>query len=457
MNASKLLTSKLALPAIALIGLIIFAAAKKLAPGPQQTEQQEIPIAVALTPIEVKPQSPYVSGHGVVKASVELQQIAEVSARVEWLNPALIAGAMISEGESLIRLEATDYQLAQAQADAQLNMVKAQQQELLTSENSLKQSLILVKNKVQLAEQELKRKQNLAKKNSLSASQLDAERQKLIGLQQEQVSLQKQLNVLPSQENNLKAQLNSANAAIEQQQRNIDRTHIRMPFNGRIRSVSVEVDAFKNQGQVLFEAIGVEQVEIEAQFSLDKLRPFIELAFAKNEITTDISDQLEKIGLTANVRLPLAPDQVWQGKVIALRESLTSGSNTLGAVIHVDHPYKDIIPGKRPPLLAGLQVSAELMAQPHPLIALPLSALHSFDNQYHYLYLAFPQEKEKNKANITHRLQKMAVKPMLLAGNQVFFKPEQLQQAIQRSAQVITNDLTPAIEGMALTTGHGEQ
>ncbi|MEL7401778.1 MAG: hypothetical protein AAFN68_14575, partial [Pseudomonadota bacterium] len=275
-----------------------------------------------------------------------------------------------------------------------------------------------------------------------------------------------------------------------------------MPFNGRISNVEVELDSFKNQGQRLFEAIGVDQVEVEAQFSLDSLRPFIELAFQPNadfeknntntttttttttttntntntntqnthteanqttgrRLSPNIADKLIEHGLRAELTLALTPGQRWQGEVVSLRESLDPNSHTLGALIRIDAPYQDIVPGKRPPLLTGMQLQASLIGQPKTLISVPLSALHASqsDQANTQLYLAYPLAESVNTitGNISHRLKKLPLKPALLSRGEALFTPQQLASAIQQKAQLVLSDISPAIDNMALRATAGAQ
>lgn len=475
MSFAQRLADKKALPILVIAGVLALVIAKQSATPPQQKALQQDAVAVTLMPLTSEAIKPSVSGYGMVKAAVELNQTAEVAARVIRLNPLLVAGATIKQGAELIQLDDKDYRLALAQAKAQQKSVEAQRSELNSNKNSLLQRQTLVQEKIQLARQELKRKQDLAKVQSLSASQLDAEQQKLIGLQQEAASLQQQIEALPAQQQSLKAQLESAVATVDQQQRNIERTRILMPFDGRIRSVDVETGEYVKQGQALFQAIGIDQVEIEAQFSLDKLRPFIQLAFAnvaslsaqssnlkqstsKAEAESpqaalqangrNLNQILQQAGLHARISVPLAPGQFWQGEVVTLRESLDPTSHTLGAVIRVNKHYDGVIPGKRPPLLAGLQVKAELLSNLADFISVPLTALHAGADKQQWLYLAEP-ETPNNSAYF--RLKKQPVTPLLISDNQALFSSQQLQPFANNNYQLVTTDLTPAIADMRLS------
>ena len=57
-----------------------------------------------------------VTTQGVVVPRTESRLVAEVSARVTEVNPSWVAGGFFDEGEVLLRLDDTDYQLALDQA-----------------------------------------------------------------------------------------------------------------------------------------------------------------------------------------------------------------------------------------------------------------------------------------------------------------------------------------------------
>lgn len=62
---------------------------------------------------------------GIVTARNEIAIVPQVSGRIEWISPVLRAGGAFAEGEVLFRIEAVDYELAVAQAEANLNTARA--------------------------------------------------------------------------------------------------------------------------------------------------------------------------------------------------------------------------------------------------------------------------------------------------------------------------------------------
>lgn len=435
-NLKSALKKKSALPKIVVMGLsvVIMAVWLKAKPAHQGIEHQ--PVLVEYINAKAHKNIPLVEGFGLIKPRVKFNGIAEVSGRIIFLNPQLIAGTILSKNALLARIDDTDYQLALAQAQANIIIFQAQITELMQNKKSVNKNLALVEGKIEVAQREFKRKKDLRKKNSISESQLDSELQKVLNLRQERVSLQQQLNILPSQKQSLNAQLNSAIALSQQQQRNIDRTNITLPFNGRISAVNLEKDQFVSQGQLMFSVQGIEQVEIEAQFTLEQLRPFIEMAIqTSDDQPIQLSSLIKDNHLRARVELALTPGEIWPASVIAFREGLDLQSRTLGVLVRIEKPYENIIPGKRPPLLEGMQASVKLMAKAIDTIAVPVSALH-LDN----IYLVGTE----------NTLNKVSIKPKLIMNSVALFSPKDLSP----DSRIITSDLVPALQGMHLSLQH---
>ena len=101
---------KLIIPAVILIGFG-FGAATLLATAPELNPDTPEPIA---TTVRVRPVNPEtitlkVHSQGTVMPSKESQLIPEVSGRVIWMSPKLVAGGYFEENEVLIRFEPQDY------------------------------------------------------------------------------------------------------------------------------------------------------------------------------------------------------------------------------------------------------------------------------------------------------------------------------------------------------------
>ena len=429
------LLKKSALPKITLAGLAIVALAVVLKSTPPHQVSQHQAIEVEYINVIAQLNTPNIKGYGIVKPSTHLNSVAEVSGRIVYINPELVAGSTLLKGTLLARTDATDYQLALTQAQANVAMSQSLLVELSHNTKSIQENLNLVQEKLKFAQQELTRKQQLLSNKSISASQVDNERQKVLQLRQELVSLQQTQSILPSQKSSLEASLSSAKAAVLQQQLNIDRTEIILPFNGRISYVAIEKDQFVALGQALFTAHGMEQVEIEAQFTLEQMRPF--MAVVTQTANPSTGNIIKDNHITATVKIAITPEQTWQGEVINFAQSIDPDSRTIGVLVRVDNPYQGIIPGKRPPLLDGMQASIILSGYANKTLAVPVSAL-----QLNTLYLAASD----------NTLMKINATPKLIMDSVALFSEESLPS----NSRVIISDIVPAINGMPLILKHNE-
>jgi multidrug efflux pump subunit AcrA (membrane-fusion protein) len=468
------------LPIMALSGVAALVIGAQLKQPPQQDSHQRPGVAAHVMVAHAAPIIPRVVGHGVVHPTVQLSLVAEVAGRIVWRHPQLDHGALLDAGTELLRLDATDYQLAARQAQANIASANAQIAQLEINASSLQHSQTLMEQRLASTRKELLRKQALLQQGALPQSQLDAEQRAVLQAEQELVSLQQQLAILPAQRDVLLAQQQIASSQAQQQQRNIDRTTLVLPVAARIANTAPEVGQFAAVGQPLIEAQGIDSVDIEARFTLSQLRPFMQTLARQAENhpeplaagtdpasvstpasvpastpTTQAINRLITLGqLSAQVELPILDDsgtpQVWQGQVVTFREGIDPQTRTLAILVRIPKPYRDVVPGQRPPLITGLNARVTLQAHEVEAIAIPSTAIHAFSNEQGsdnstVVYLLDDQQ----------RLQVQAVTPLMSMANQTLLAAD----ALPPHSQVILSDVVPAVAGTLITpvaTGSAE-
>ena len=129
----------------------------------------------------------------------------------------------------------------------------------------------------------------------------------------------------------------------------------------------VEKGEFTAIGNVLFEASGVQAVEINAQIPTRQFRPLLMGNGGKGlslQTPEALQSALLHMGLEARVSLVGFEGDTanWQGELLRIGESIDPTRDTLGIVVAVNNPYEGVIPGKRPPLLKGMYTAVELYA-----------------------------------------------------------------------------------------------
>jgi multidrug efflux pump subunit AcrA (membrane-fusion protein) len=272
-------------------------------------------------------------------------------------------------------------------------------------------------------------------RNLIAKSTLDAEEQKTIQLRQQVADLQGRLNGFDSRRQSIQARIARAEQEVQNRTTILGRTEIRLPFDARIGTVSVNENEFVSVGTALFEAADLQGVEITAQLPIASMRKLVSHLQQQSQVVQQfvetggrINDSLD---LSARVRLVGdLPNAVWEARVLRLSEAIDETRQTIGIVVGVDKPYEKIIPGQRPPLLKGMYTAVELLAPERSAMVIPRKALHQGR-----LYLA----------NADDRLEIRAVEVPLGQDDIVL-----VSAGLEANERVIITDLTPVIEGMPL-------
>jgi len=436
---NKLLKHKLALPFIAGAGIVLTVLIIKLQPAMKHDPQTNP--AKLVTVIEAKAHvvRPSIIGFGTVEPDVSLSTKAEVSGRVTFVNPNLEKGAMIAAGELLVRIDDKDYQLAlsQAKADLLANQASLAQMDI-TIENS-ELDLKLAKQKLKVAQSEYQRKQKLRKQGSVSQSELDAQQQNVLQLQQETQNLEGRLSTLPADKEVIQAKIAISEAKVEKAQRDIERTQVSLPFNGRISNVMVDQGQFVSTGSALFEASGFDKMLINAQFSVEDFRRLLATVDRDNFNIQQLlanrsaADMLSHSGLTAHISNGQSETLNRTAKVERIADNIDPQSRTVGVIVSVSDNYDDIDPMKKPPLVKGMYLQVQLSGVAKPYTLIPRSALH---------------QNELFTVSADSRLKRITVQPEFLVDDMALLAP---QEAFN-GALIATSDFFPAVEGMSLTT-----
>ncbi len=115
--------ANLGLPIVLLIAAIGIGAALISSPPhvPKSTPESLAPV-VGVAELIKQDLPVFVNAFGTVVPSRELRIIPEVTGRIVELNPSLEPGGLLKEGELLFRIDPTDYEIAVAQAEADLDV-----------------------------------------------------------------------------------------------------------------------------------------------------------------------------------------------------------------------------------------------------------------------------------------------------------------------------------------------
>ncbi|MES9964234.1 MAG: efflux RND transporter periplasmic adaptor subunit [Candidatus Sedimenticola sp. 20ELBAFRAG] len=415
-----------------LIGVAAIAFLKKNKMEPVQEPITEKPRLVRVIPVPSLTISPKATGHGTVQPGRTWEAVAQVKGRIVEKHPKLEKGAFLEEGSLILRIDPTDYELAIAQAEADIQASQAQLDEQDAKAANTRASLKIEEASLVLNEKELQRKRKLVGKGGVSRSDLESQERSLLGQQQSVQSQKNTLNLIPTQKALLQAQLARHQASLATARRNLANTEIRMPFTGRIASANVEQEKYVREGEVLASADGMARAEVETQIPIDQMSSLFRSGNAQNIL--NLSELNTHNGLELGARVALqegALNASWDARFARISDTLDPKTRTVGVIIEVDQPYSQVEPGRRPPLFKGLFVEVTLSGKPRPdSLLVPRSALHD------------------GKVYVANSENRLEIRPVEIALTQPEFAV--IGNGVKAGEQIVVTDLNPAIEGMLL-------
>ncbi len=445
---NKIFKNFIFLPLI-LAGAVAFVVIQVKSEPPVEHEEARFPTkAVEVITINPIPFRARAMAFGNVEPKVVLKAKSEVSGKISYIHPDLKKGASLKKGTVVLRIEPTSFEISLNQSKAGLAGSQSSLAQLQSEEKSTKRLLSISQKNLNVGLKELNRIKTLWDKRLISRSTLDKEEQKVLSLRQQVQDIQGKLSSYASRKSATRAQITQSESQVDQSKDTLGRTEVRIPFDARVGMVSIEKGEFVGAGGLLFEALGVQAVEITAQLPIKQFRPLITGLGGKPSGENPNGDSsislrnpaslqmaLKNMNLEARVRLvgDSSDASIWEGQLIRLSESVDPTRDTLGVVIAVDNPYDGIIPGKRPPLLKGMYTSVELLSPVKPALIIPRKAIHQGR-----VYIA----------NDDNKLEIQTVNILFLQGDMVVLDSEKDSHLIGK--KIIISDVIPVMEGLPL-------
>jgi len=316
--------------AVALVALGALGMGKLTASKPQLKKRKPptpVPM-VRMINIKTGPQSVRILGEGTVRPLQEIDLVPQVGGNVVYVSPALVNGGAFSQGDTLLRIEPVDYQLAVTLAKAKVKDAES---------------------KLKLAEEEAAAAREEWCLHYADGSKADKEPPPLVAKEPQLATAQ--------------AELEADKADLSMALLNLERTDLRAPFDGRVSQENVDIGQYVSLGQALASLYSTEAAEIVLPMEDKKGFWFHIPGFTPGN----------RAGSRAVVRARIAGrEQTWSGKVVRTEGKLDERTRMINVVVRVGKPY-----AKRPPLAVGLFVTVEIEGRTLPKVAtIPRSALH---------------------------------------------------------------------------------
>ncbi len=405
---------------------------------PARVDEGERSVVARTIRAEEAPVRAVVRGYGNVQAARRWEAVSEIAGTIVWRHPDLDTGNVIEAGTTALRIDPTAYDLALAQAEADLAALRADVAQTDIDAANATRLLTLEQSRLDLAETELARIRDLRARGVTSQSALDAQERTTLQVRRSVEELQNTIDLIPSRRNRLDAQMARTRVVLDRAKRDLAKTDIVVPFDLRVGTVHVERHQFVTAGQKLVTADDIARAEITAQMPVVSFRRLLGGAGEGGPVTpTGLAARFDDI--SAEVRLVSDPSQTWPGRLVRVESALDPQARSVPAVISVDDPYAGANPPLHLPLVPNMYVELVLTG---PVIAtaitLPDSAVHQGD----LVYLRDDAGRlELRKVAVAWRQGGQAV----------------LGEGISPGEEVILDDLMPALPGMLVApAGSGE-
>ena len=421
-------------PILAGVALLAYFIAQRQAPEAKPPEERARHVRIIEAPkVSVVPR---VLGYGAVAPEKVWNAAAQVGGEIIYVHENFKKGAILPAETEIVTISPTDYELAIAQAEANIRSSAAKLTELEVSEENTKLALVIERRSLELHEADLARKQELLETGTVSQLVVDDEIRDTLAQRQRVQELENTLRLIPTQTAVEEEQKAVFEAQLEDARLDLDRTHIKVPFAVRIAEANVEISQYVQVGQTLAVADSIETAEIEAQVPIDRFRR-LAAAIDRKGMPVGITPEnlarlVAALGFKVLVRLRTGDQSVeWDGRFARVSDTVDPNTRTLGVIAAVDKAYAQAMPGVRPPLTKGMFVEVELSTRPTaPMVIVPRSALHA--GRLHV-------------AGADDRLEIRPVETGLVQGGFV-----EITSGLEAGERVIVSDLSPAIAGMLL-------
>ncbi len=332
--SAKTLRNLLTALVILILGAVVALALVKMGNKPERQAPPASRPVVSAFSVAPETEPIRVKSFGSVKAKRTISVVTRVNGEVVHKSPHFEAGGYFSKGQTLLRVDDTDYILAVQQARA--NVAKSEYNLALADEEA----------QVALREWERIGNAGLDSDSSIEPTAL--------------VMHEPQLKLA-------RANLQAAKAALDQAELNLDRCTITAPFEGRVLDSSIDAGQFIRSGSSLGTIYATDIAEVTVTIADDDL--------AWITVNYDAADG----GVLVDVSADFAGARHhWEGRAVRLGGAIDNRSRLVSVVIEIANPYQRS--GQRPPLIEGMFVDVLFTAEPPAgAVVIPRSALRPND------------------------------------------------------------------------------
>jgi len=320
---------------IAALGLI--ASAYIFKPVPEKKATAQILPVVEVIEASSQPITLEAKSQGIVESRTETLLVAEVTGRIQSISNSFFAGGYFKKGDPLIEIDAVDYRANLAVAKSRLADAR-------------------------LAYEQEKALADQAREDWESFGRGEGS----------------ELALRKPQLEKAEALLESAEAGVEMAERDLERTVVRAPYDGRIREKFADIGQMVSARQTQLARIySTDTAEIRLPISLRDIE-YLELPETYSNGTVNVSKPKVAVKGTYG-----GEQYEWEGVIDRTEGAIDPKTRLSYVVAKIEEPYKKKENTDRPPLKIGLFVEASIEGKRiDKAFRIPRKALRENDTVY---------------------------------------------------------------------------
>lgn len=319
------------LKALVVVVVGVFIAFKILTGKPKPDPKPIVapaPVEVSIVRAEPASQSLLVTTQGTVEPAIATRLSSEVMGQVLSISEQYRPGGFFKQNDVLLSVDDTQYRLALARSESQLAA----------------------------ARQRLAEEQGRALQAKREWRDLGSESANALFLRKPQIEA-------------AQASVRAAEIEVAKSRRDLDKTKIKAPFDGRVRQKLVDLGQYIGVGMPVAEVYSTDEVRIQLPLT-DKQLAMLDLSLLESR-----NPEIEQVRVSAQVA---GQAWEWSGRLIGTNADVDIQSRVHFVMIAVDDPFGFKDDSNYPPLTPGLFVSATLRGKPiQGVTQLPRSAIHT--------------------------------------------------------------------------------
>ena len=318
---------------VAVVGLALMVVIVATGPVTESEDDAREPPVVRFVVARPAPVRLTVAAHGVVQPKTESRLVSEISGRIVSVADSMVSGGFFRRGDVLVSIDRVDYELALEQARARLSSARSE---------------------LAQARRAFTRQERLTATDAGSESTRDeAQNRQLLA----------------------EASLREATAQEVRAERDLERTRVIAPYDGRVRSELVDPGQFVNRGETLANLYSVDVAEVRLPVHDE------DLAFLPLNLNGTL-DAAARLTVVLSARFAGRLHE-WQGRIVRTEGEIDPGTRMVKVIAQVPRPYDQ--PDGTPPLTVGLFVDAVIQGREvADAVVLPRAALQS-EGQVHVI------------------------------------------------------------------------